>query len=74
MNSKSFPNSESRAKEIFDLIHLDLKFLSISSYHKYRYFIVFVDDKSSHYWLQCLRLKSDTKHAIKQFAALVKTQ
>src|ERR1700723_1127381 len=71
---RSFPESESRAKENFELIHSDLKSLPIASYHKYRYFIVFIDDKSSGHWIQCLKLKSDTKKAIKQFEALVRVQ
>jgi hypothetical protein len=35
---------------------------------------VFVDDKSSAYWLQCLRLKSDATKAITNFEALIRVQ
>ena len=74
MMSKSFPDSESRASKNFELIHLDLKSLPVDSYHKYKYFIVFVDDKSSAYWIQCLKLKSDTSKAITNVEALVRVQ
>ena len=74
MTFKSFPDSKSQANECFELIHSDLKSFPITSYHKYRYMILFVDNKSSHYWVQCLHLKSDAKKTIKQFDAMVKTQ
>jgi len=44
MASKPFPDSKSRATANFELIHSDLKELPTISYHKYKYFIVFVDD------------------------------
>ena len=44
MASKSFPDSQSRATANFELIHSDLKELPTISYHKYKYFIIFVDD------------------------------
>lgn len=74
MTSKSFPDSETRASECFELIHSDLKSLPVDSYHKYKYFIVFVDDKSLAYWIQCLKLKSDATKAITNFEALVRVQ
>lgn len=74
MASKSFPDSDLRATENFELIHLDLKDLPVASYHKYKYFIVFVDDKTSAYWIQCLKLKSDASKAITDFEAHVRVQ
>jgi len=44
MASKSFPDSQSRATTNFELIHSDLKELPTILYHKYKYFIVFVND------------------------------
>jgi len=44
MASKSFLDLQSRATTNFELIHLDLKELPTISYHKYKYFIIFVDD------------------------------
>ena len=74
MASKSFPDSDSRASKNFELIHLDLKTLPMDSYHKYKYFIVFVDDRTLAYWIQCLKLKSDAFKAITDFEVHVRVQ
>lgn len=74
MTSKSFPDSDSRVNENFELIHSDLKTLPVDSYHLYKYFIVFVDDKSSAYWIQCLKLKFDASKVITNFEAQVRVQ
>jgi hypothetical protein len=52
--SKPFPESQTRAKELFELIHLDLKTFPVLLYHKYKDFIIFIDDKSTAYWIKCL--------------------
>jgi len=44
MASKPFPDSQSQATTNFELIHSDLKELPTILYHKYKYFIIFVDD------------------------------
>ena len=72
--SKSFPESMSHATELFGLVHSDLKTLPVLSYHRYKYFIVFVDDMSSAYWINCLRSKADAKGTVKDFIAYVKNQ
>ena len=74
MPSPSFPQSVSRATKPFEMIHMDLKSMPVVSYHKYRYFIVFYDDYTSHGWTIMLRLKSDTEKAIKHFIAIAKVQ
>lgn len=74
MPSKSYPQSESRTTEPFELIHSDLKELPVQSYHKYEYFMVFLDDNSSHGWITHLRKKSDAVKAAKDFIAYVKNQ
>jgi hypothetical protein len=74
MTSKSFPESSSHATELFGLVHSDLKTLPFLLYHKYRYFIVFVDDMSSAYWINCLKSKADAKGTVKAFIAYVKNQ
>lgn len=74
MKSKSFPESTTRAMECFELIHSDFKTLPMISYHKHKYFIVFVDDKSSVHWVICLKTKADAKQAVKEFLAYVQTQ
>ena len=74
MRSKSFPESQSRASSPFDLIHSDLKEISMISYHKYKYFVTFIDDFSGHLWIGLLKKKSDTESSLKQFVALIKNK
>jgi len=59
---------------LFELIHSDLKSLPVESYHRFKYFIVFIDDKSSHMWMANLRKKSDVFKAIKSFEAMARIQ
>jgi hypothetical protein len=44
------------------------------SYHKYKYFINFIDNYTSYTWVVSLHKKSATITALKQFMVLVKTQ
>jgi len=44
------------------------------SYHKYKWFVLFYDDYSSHSWISLLYRKSDTTDAIETFYTMVKTQ
>jgi len=74
MKSRSFPESQSHAMTLFELIHLDLKSLPVESYHRFRYFIVFIDDKTSHMWMANLRKESDASKAIKNFKAMARIQ
>ena len=74
MPSQSFPPSVSRATKPFELVHTDLKALPTISYHKYKYFITFLDDFTSHGWIMLLKAKSDAQKAIRQFNAMVKNQ
>jgi len=39
MKSQSFPESQSCATRLFELIHLDLKSLPVESYHRFKYFM-----------------------------------
>src|SRR6201996_3091849 len=66
--------SESRASAPFERIHSDLKSFPVLSYHKYKYFVSFIDDYTSHAWIILLRQKSAAITALKQFTAMVKTQ
>ena len=70
MKSRSFPESQSRTTRLFELVHSDLKSLLVESYHQFKYFIVFIDDKSSHMWMANLRKKSDAAKVIKNFKAM----
>ena len=46
----------------------------MESYHKYKYFITFVDDFSSFVWIVCLCKKLDAIAALKQFLAIIQNQ
>ncbi len=74
MPSKSFPTSESHATKPFEKIHSDLKSFSVVSYHKHKYYISFVDDYSSYFWIVCLCAKSSAIATLKHFLAMVKNQ
>jgi len=74
MASKPFPDSQSRATTNFEFIHLDLKELPMISYHKFKYFIIFVDDGSGSVYTFNLQQKSDTFTAMKAFEAYVRIQ
>jgi hypothetical protein len=53
---------------------MDLKSMPVVPYHKYRYFIVFYDNFTSHGWTMTLKLKSEAEKAIRQFNTMVKNQ
>jgi len=74
MKSRSFLESQSHAMRLFELVHLDLKSLPVESYHRFKYFIVFIDDKSLHMWIANLKKKSDVSKAIKNFKAMARIQ
>jgi hypothetical protein len=74
MTNKSFPASNVRATEPFELIHSDLKMFPIESYHKFRYAIVFYDDYTSHAWTINLRTKDAALPATRHFLAMVETK
>ena len=73
MHLQPFVDSVSWASRSFELVHSDLKELPTISYHKYKYFVTFLDDYSSHCWVILLKQKSDTVRAIDDFLALVRT-
>jgi len=72
--SRTFKESSSCAKENFELIHLDLKEFPVLLYHKYKYFIVFLDDWLGFMHLINLKKKSDTIIAMKHYEAYVRIQ
>jgi hypothetical protein len=74
MTNKSFPTSNVRATEPFELVHSDLKMFPIESYHKYRYAIVFYDDFTSHAWTINLHTKDAALPATRHFLAMVETK
>src|SRR5271154_3837660 len=74
MTRSSFPPSSSRSGAPFDKIHMDLKELPVLSYNRYKFFILFFDDHTSHGWITLLRRKSEAAAAIRHFLAMAKTQ
>ena len=55
---KPFPNSDSRAKGILDLIHSDpCGPMSITTQSGYLYFMTFIDDYSRKTWIYFLKSK-----------------
>ncbi len=74
MPASIHPSSETKATAPFKCIHSDLKSFPVVSYHKYKYFINFIDDYTSYAWVVLLCEKLAAITALKQFMALVKTQ
>src|SRR6201996_8281229 len=74
MPAASHPQSDTRATAAFARIHSDLKSFPIPSYHKYKYFIVFLDDYTSFVWITLLRDKASAINALKQWLALINNQ
>ena len=74
MHQKSFPESQTRATKKFQIIHSDLKEFPMLSYHKFKYYMSFVDDYSSHTWVTKLKKKSDAFDSFQKWIKLVKNQ
>ena len=74
MTQKPFLASETRATELFELVHLDLKMQPVESYRKYRYTITFLDDFTSHAWTINLWTKDAALPTTHHFLAMVETQ
>ena len=66
--------SETKASAPFEYIHSDLKSFPMVSYHKYRYFVSFIDDFTSYAWIVLLCNKASAITALKQFIAMVTNQ
>ena len=74
MTRLSFPPSLGHSKAPFDKNHMDLKEFVVQSYNKYKFFILFLDNCTSHGWITLLRHKSEADSATRQFIAMVKMQ
>src|SRR6266571_3806772 len=74
MPAASHPPSDTRAKAQFERIHSDLKSFPVPSYHKYKYFIIFLNDYTSFAWITLLWDKASAITALKQWLALIKNQ
>ncbi len=73
MPASAHPPSETRATAPFEHIHSDLKSFPVVLYHKYKYFINFIDNYTSYTWVVLLHKKLAAITALKQFIVLVKT-
>jgi transposase InsO family protein len=74
MPASSHPPSATRVKAAFECIHSDLKSFPVGSYHKYKYFVSFLDDFSLFAWVVLLQDKASAILALKQFLAMVRNQ
>ena len=71
---KPFPNSDTRAKRILDLIHLDLcGRMSVATQSEHLYFMTFIDDYSRKNWIYFLKSKEsyEVLDRFQEFKALV---
>jgi len=73
--SSSFPISNNKTTEIFEMIHCDIwgPYCEPSSSGA-RYFLTIVDDYSRGTWLYLMKNKSDTQTKLRDFIALVDRQ
>ena len=71
MPAASHPPSTTWATKSFEQIRSDLKSFLVLSHHKYKYFIVFLDDYTSYTWITLLRDKALAIMALKQWLALI---
>ncbi len=74
MHQHAFPSSKHCAKNLFDVIHLNLKEFLIISDYKYCYFIGFFNEALSFSWTVCIAQKSNVKQATRNFIVMVKNQ
>ena len=65
MPASTHPPSKTRASVPFECIHSDLKSFPMVSYHKYRYFISFIDNFTSYAWIVLLHDKASAITALK---------
>ena len=69
---KSFPNSSSKSKKIFDLIHLDICGpMTSPCMSGCLYYVISIDDCSRKSWIYFLKTKNETFDKFKEFKLLV---
>ena len=72
MTMRHFKAKGYRAKEVFDLVHVDLCGpMSTSARRGYEYFITFIDDYSRYRYIYLMRHKSEAFDKFKEFKAEV---
>ena len=65
MPASAFLLSETRASTSFEHIYSDLKSFPVVFYHKYRYFVSFIDDFTSYAWIVLLYDKASAITTLK---------
>jgi hypothetical protein len=75
-NAKAaFPSSDSRSKEILDLVHSDVCGpMSVPSTSGCRYYVTFIDDYSRRTWIFFMKTKDEVFSRFREFRALVENQ
>jgi hypothetical protein len=75
-NAKAaFPSSDSRSKEILDLVHSDVCGpMSVPSSSGYLYYVTFIDDYSRRTWIFFMKTKDEVFSRFREFRALVENQ
>jgi len=67
-----FGRSESKTKDVFDLVHTDVCGpFDVSSVSGHRYFVTFIDDFSRFCFIYLIKLKSEVFEKFKEFSAMV---
>ena len=70
---KKFPCSESKAKEILEIIHSDVcSPMSSNSLSGYAYYVAFIDDFSRRTRVYFMKIKDEVFSKFKEFKALIK--
>jgi len=68
----NFPSSDTRSKDILDLIHSDIyEHMSVVYLSVYCYYATFLDDFSMNIWIFFLNNKDEVFSRFKEFKALV---
>jgi hypothetical protein len=74
-NRVRFPSSDTRVKEILELIHSDVFGpIHIYSPRIYMYYVPFIDDFSRNTWIYFLKKTSEVFDKFKEFKAMVENQ
>lgn len=72
---RTFKSSGHRASEPLEIIHSDLAGpMESVSIGGNRYFVIFLDDRTSHVWVVLLKSKDQTLGVFKTFAAMIQKQ
>ena len=74
MVQRNFPQNEQRAKEIFDLVHMDILEFPTLSYHKHKYVLNILDDCSSFGAGYLMAAKDDIFDAFVEFYTMIEVQ